>query len=212
MRIWTNSFDHDGRIPARFAFAEHHPETRVALAGNVSPHLAWDDVPDHTRSFVIICHDYSVPSVGDDVNQPDREVPADLPRVDFFHWVQIDLPADLRTIAEGAFSDGVNVGGKGAEHGPHGSRPGVNDYTGWFAGDPDMAGSYHGYDGPAPPWNDSIEHHYQFTLFALDVDSLDVGESFTGLEVRQAMADHVLAEASFEGTYTQNPRLLSRDT
>jgi phosphatidylethanolamine-binding protein (PEBP) family uncharacterized protein len=62
--------------------------------------------------------------------------------------------------------------------------------------------------GPAPPWNDSIVHHYVFTVFALDVDRLDVSGDFTGHDVRAAMEGHVLAEASVGGTYTQNPRLL----
>jgi len=47
-----------------------------------------------------------------------------------------------------------------------------------------------------------------FTVFALDVDRLDVEGAFTGHDVRDAMQGHVLAEASIEGTYTQNPRLL----
>jgi len=31
-----------------------------------------------------------------------------------------------------------------------------------------MKGTYFGYDGPAPPWNDSVVHHYAFTLYAVD--------------------------------------------
>jgi Raf kinase inhibitor-like YbhB/YbcL family protein len=206
MELTTTSFDDGGSIPEVCAFARHHPETRVALAGNTNPQLAWSDVPDGTRSFALICHDYDVPSRGDDVNQPDREVPGDLPRVDFFHWVLVDLPAAKRSIEEGEFADEVVTGGQGPEA-PHG-RHGLNDFTGWFAEDPEMAGNYYGYDGPAPPWNDSIVHHYVFTVFALDVDRLDVSGDFTGHDVRAAMEGHVLAEASVGGTYTQNPRLL----
>ena len=209
MQLSTTSFEENGPIPARCAFAEPHPEDRVTLAGNRNPQLAWSEAPDGTKSFALICHDYDVPSAGDDVNQPDREVPADLPRVDFFHWVAVDLPADLSEIPEGAFADGVVAGGQQAASGPHGSRQGLNDFTGWFAGDPDMGGNYYGYDGPAPPWNDSIIHHYVFTVFALDVDRLDVEGDFTGHDVRAAMDGHVLAEASVAGTYTQNPRLIS---
>ena len=51
-------------------------------------------VPAGTRSFAIICHDPDVPSQGDDVNQEGRVVPATLPRVDFFHWVLVDLPPE----------------------------------------------------------------------------------------------------------------------
>ena len=98
-------------------------------------------------------------------------------------------------------------GGKQVQIGPYGTRQGLNDYTGWFAGDEEMAGKYYGYDGPAPPWNDSIIHHYVFTLYALDVDRTDVDGDFTGPEVREAVEGHVLSETSVMGTYTLNPRL-----
>lgn len=208
MELSTNSFTPGEPIPPRYAFARPDPDTRVTLADNVNPHLEWSDVPEGTRSFAIIVHDYDVPSQGDDVNQPDREVPADLPRVDFFHWVLVDIPADKTSIAEGEFCDGVVAGGKDAREGPHGTRQGLNDFTGWFSGDDDMEGQYYGYDGCAPPWNDSIVHHYVFTVYALDVDRVDVDGDFTGHDVREVIEGHVLAEASLEGTYTQNPRLV----
>jgi len=208
MELRTSSFEDGGPIPARYAFAEPDPEEKVTLSDNVNPALSWSDVPAGTKSFALICHDYDVPSQGDDVNQEDREVPADLPRVDFFHWVVVDLPPDLRSIDEGEFASGVEAGGKEGGEGPHGCREGRNDFTGWFEGDEDMGGQYHGYDGPAPPWNDSIVHHYVFTLYALDIESTPVSGSFTGHEVRDAIEGHVLAEASITGTYTQNPRLI----
>lgn len=207
MELSSNSFNDGEVIPSRYALAKPDPDTRVTLTDNVSPHLQWSDVPEGTRSFAVICHDPDVPSKPDDVNQPDREVPEDLPRVDFFHWALVDLPAGTTSLAEGEFSDGVVAGGKQVQQGPHGTRQGLNDFTGWFAGDDDMAGNYYGYDGPAPPWNDSIIHRYVFTLYALDVDTVDVEEDFTGHDVRSAIDGHVLAEASITGTYTQNPRL-----
>lgn len=209
MEISTNSFTDGAAIPSRYALAKHHPETRVTFADNVSPHLAWTDVPPGTKSFVIICVDPDVPGEPDDVNQPDREVPEDLPRVDFYHWVLVDLPADIEVVEEGEFSDGVVAHGKKVQEGPRGTRQGLNDFTGWFAGDPDMEGRFYGYDGPAPPWNDSIHHHYVFTVYALDIDRVAVEGDFTGADVREAIEGHVLAEASLQGTYTQNPRLLS---
>lgn len=208
MEISTTSFSSGGPIPARYAFAKPDPESRVALSQNVNPNLEWTDVPDGTRSFALICHDYDVPGEGDDVNRPDREVPEDLHRVDFFHWVLVDIPADKTSIAEGEFSDRVVPRGQDARKGPHGTRQGLNDFTGWFSGDEDMAGNYYGYDGCAPPWNDSILHHYVFTVYALDVERVDVEGDFTGHDVREAIEGHVLAEASLEGTYTQNPRLI----
>ena len=47
----------------------------VTFADNLSPHLAWSDLPAGTRSLALICHDFDVPSRGDDVNQAGREVP-----------------------------------------------------------------------------------------------------------------------------------------
>lgn len=206
MEIRTNSFSPGEPIPARYAFAEPDPGTRVTFAGNVNPHLEWTGAPEGTRSFAVLTYDYDVPSVGDDVNQPDREVPADLPRVDFFHWVLIDLPPDKVSIEEGEYAEGVVASGKPPDC--QVGRQGLNDFTGWFAGDPEMGGNYYGYDGCAPPWNDSILHRYRFSVYALDVDNLDVEGDFTGHDVRAAMQGRVLAEASLEGTYTQNPRLL----
>jgi phosphatidylethanolamine-binding protein (PEBP) family uncharacterized protein len=84
----------------------------------------------------------------------------------------------------------------------------LNDYTGWFASNPDMAGHYFGYDGPYPPFNDSLVHHYVFTLYAVALPRLPVDGPFTGTQVRQALAGRMLAEATFSGTYTLNQRLL----
>jgi Raf kinase inhibitor-like YbhB/YbcL family protein len=210
MELRSDTFADGAAIPAKCALAKPHPEDRVTFSDNVNPHLEWSDVPEGTKSFAIVVHDYDVPSVGDDVNQPDREVPEDLARVDFFHWVLIDLPADKRSIEEGEFCSGVTEGGKDVRRGPHGTRQGLNDFTGWFEGDPVMGGDYYGYDGPAPPWNDSIPHHYRFTVYALDVENLEVGDDpFTGKDVWEAIEGHVLAQASIAGTYTQNPRLAS---
>ncbi len=207
MMLTTMSFDDGGVIPDRYALARPVPDGPVTFSENVNPQLSWDKIPDEARSLAIICHDPDVPSKPDDVNQPDREVPADLPRVDFFHWVAVDLPADLSSIEEGEFSSGVVPHGQQVADGPHGCRQGLNDYTGWFSGDPDMEGNYYGYDGPAPPWNDSIVHRYVFTLYALDVDRLDVDGDFTGHDVRAAIRGHILVEASVMGSYTQNSRL-----
>ncbi len=208
MRLWSDSFEDGGWIDPRNAFATAADEDHVRLSDNLNPQLAWDEVPEGTRSFALLMRDRDVPSSGEDVNQEGREVPADLPRVFFDHWVVVDLPPDLREIAEGEFASGVTPRGKEGGGGPHGCRQGRNDYTGWFAEDPNMAGTYHGYDGPAPPWNDSIVHHYELTLYALDTDKLEVGPSCTADEVLEAMDGHVLDSATLTGKYTQNPRLL----
>jgi hypothetical protein len=207
MKLWSNSFVDGGRIPGEFAFAVIDAAHHVKLSSNRNPHLAWSGAPAGTRSFALICHDYDVPSRGDDVNQEGREVPASLPRVDFFHWTLIDIPPARTSIDAGSYSHAVTPRGKSGPAAANGTRQGINDYTGWFANDHDMGGDYFGYDGPCPPWNDSILHHYVFTLYALDIERLPLEGKFSGADVRKAMEGHVLAQAHITGIYTLNPRL-----
>ena len=205
MEFATSAFASNGAIPAEFAFCAMDAVAHVKLSANRNPDFTWRGVPAGTKSLALLCHDPDVPSRGDDVNQEGRTVPASLARVDFCHWVLVDLPPDTPAIARGEFSDGVTARGKPGPHAPRGARQGTNDYTGWFAGDKDMAGNYFGYDGPCPPWNDEIPHRYVFTLYALDVPRLDVAGVFSGAGVRAAMAGHVLAQAAVTGCYTLNP-------
>lgn len=207
MKLSSRSFVDGARIPEGFAFGRIDAATRVTLSTNRNPHLAWDDVPVGTRSFAIVCHDRDVPSAGDDVNQDGREVPAALPRVDFYHWVLVDLPASVREIREGEFSDGVTPKGKAGPATRQGARQGVNDFTAWFAGDGDMAGDYYGYDGPCPPWNDALMHHYVFTVYALDVDRLPLMGKFGGADALKVIHAHALGSASITGLYSLNPTL-----
>lgn len=211
MQLWSDSFKDGNAIPAKFAFCKIDAKAHVALADNKNPHLGWRDVPPDAQSLVVICHDPDAPSQGDDVNQLDRKVPADLPRVDFFHWALVDLPPTMLAIAEGEFCDGVLARGKPGPEAPGGARQGINDYTGWFAADQDMVGDYYGYDGPCPPWNDSIVHRYIFTVYALDIAHLLVEGTFTAPQVLAAMEGHILAQARISGTYTLAPELAPQD-
>ena len=206
MQIHSDSFAGGARIPAEFAFGKPGDQGEpCVLAANRNPQLAWRDAPANTRSFALVCIDSDVPSRGDDVNQAGRTVPAGLPRVDFAHWLLIDIPPTCTSIAAGACSDGVTPHGKQQPDGPAGSRQGRNDYTGWFAGDPAMAGDYLGYDGPCPPWNDALLHRYRFRVYALDVAHLDLPEGFGWAELETALGGHVLGKAEIIGTYSLNP-------
>jgi Raf kinase inhibitor-like YbhB/YbcL family protein len=156
-----------------------------------------------------------VPGEGTDVNKEGRTVPDALPRVDFYHWTLVDIPLFMKSIAEGMFSDMVTPQGKPGPLVPftikngteHELRQGINDYTGWFASDPDMAGEYYGYDGPCPPWNDERVHTYVFTLYALDIPRLPLDGRFTGPEARLAIMGHILDEAQIFGVYSLNPQV-----
>jgi Raf kinase inhibitor-like YbhB/YbcL family protein len=205
MKLTSQSFSDGSRIPAEFAFGVPDPKTHVTLSKNRNPELSWSDLPKGTKSLVLIVHDRDVPSKPDDVNQEGRTISSKLPRVDFYHWVLVDLDPASGGIKAGEFSDGITVRGKTGPLGPRGTRQGLNDYTGWFAADKDMNGDYYGYDGPCPPWNDELLHHYVFSLYALGVDKCGVSGTFRGPDVLAAIRGNVLGQAAMTGVYSLNP-------
>ena len=202
MRLSSSSFDNGQPLPLAVVAGKAD-----GFAGNRNPHLAWEDVPAGTASFALVCVDPDVPTVPEMVGAEGVTIPVEQPRCDFIHWVMVDIPAGVREIAEGACSDGFTVGGKQDPAGPAGARQGINDYTGWFAGDAQMAGTYRGYDGAYPPANDARLHRYFFRLFALDIPRVPVEGDFTAAQVLSAIQGHVLAETAIHGTYSLNPSL-----
>ena len=198
MRIRSDSFEHGQPIPSEFAFG-----APGGFGGNRNPHLAWDGAPDGTQSFALLCIDTDAPTDGALVADSGTPIPVEHPRGDFVHWAVADIPANVSQIAAGSCSDGVSKRGKPAGRDAGGAR-GLNDYTGWFAGDPDMGGDWYGYDGPYPPAHDLRTHRYFFRVFALDAATLELPATFTAADVFRAMHGHVLAEASTHGTYSLN--------
>lgn len=215
MKIWSESFTEGGVIPPECAFAAMDPANHAKLSSNRNPHLAWDEVPAGTQSLVLLVHDGDAPSDATDVNKEGRVIAESFPRADFYHWTLVDIPLFMKSISEGMFSEMVTPHGKPGPLVPftikngteHQLRQGVNDYTGWFAADPDMAGEYFGYDGPCPPWNDERVHTYVFTLYALDIPRLPLDGRFTGPEARLAIMGHILDEAHLLGVYSLNPQV-----
>lgn len=202
MKLRSDDFGDMQPIPEALAFGRPGDGEPCVLAGNRSPHLAWSDVPAGTRSFALLCVDADAPTSADDVNRSDRRVPASLPRAEFTHWLLVDIAPECRELAAGSCGVGVVAHGKQSPPGPPGSKQGLNDYTGWFAGDAAMAGDYYGYDGPYPPPNDLRTHRYFFRLFALGTDRLQLPAGFAAGDVFQAMRGHVLAETAIYGTYS----------
>lgn len=202
MELTSTSITPDQRIPARYAMGKPDPDQHATFSDNISPQLAWSGAPAQTKSFAVIMHDESVPSVATDVNVEGKTLSADLPRADFFHWILIDLDPGVTELAEGAHCAEVTIGGKSGPAAPGGGRHGVNNYREFFGVDPALGGEYYGYDGPFPPWNDEVIHNYTITVYALDVDRLAIEGSFNGPTVLAAMAGHILDSASFAATYS----------
>ncbi len=186
------------------AFCEPADEKHVRFGANNSPHINWVNAPEDTKSFALLVHDPDSPADGEGVNKENVQIPESAERTDFYHWVLVDIPATLTELPEKADGEGVTSGGKPLKKTEFGLR-GLNDYTNWFASDPEMKGDYAGYDGPCPPWNDDRAHRYVFTLYALDIPTLGLSGRFTGSDVTAKLEGHVLSESSFTSIYWINP-------
>lgn len=107
MKFEVLSFPNGSMIPGEYALCIRSDEDHVANGGNKNPHLEWSNIPEDTGSLAVLVIDPDAPSVADDVNQEGKSVPSDLQRVDFYHWILVDIPPDIREIPEGADSSGI---------------------------------------------------------------------------------------------------------
>ena len=189
-------------IPEKYAFCG---QAKRKNAPNLNPEVKWSGTPEGTMSYVLLVVDPDVPADAKVVKRG-RKIPEDAERMNFYHWVVIDIQPNTLIIEEGQDSDGVTAKGKAADFKPYG-KLGINDYTKWFANDKKMAGEYHGYDGPCPPRKDQRVHSYRFELYALREPSLKLEGSFDGAKVVEAMEGYVIEKTTWTGTYTLNPKL-----
>jgi Raf kinase inhibitor-like YbhB/YbcL family protein len=102
----------------------------------------------------------------------------DAPRGTFTHWVRFDIPGAVLALDAGQPIAGVD---------------GTNDFQ------------QSGYRGPCPPEGDR-PHGYRFTLYALDVPSLNLKPGATRREVEAAMQGHELGRAQLRGRYERHAR------
>jgi Raf kinase inhibitor-like YbhB/YbcL family protein len=202
LQVESDSINHGERVPHEHAFGVPDGQGKAAPGGgNRSPHLRWSGAPEGTQSFALLVVDPDVPADFSDANQEGKTLPHDLERRDFTHWLLVDIPPDVNELPEGAGSDGIVPGGKPIGETEHGVT-GANSYTEAMAGDPQMGGTYGGYDGPFPPWNDERIHHYHFIVYALDVSSLGLSGDFTLDHFREATEGHVLDQGEIVSEYS----------
>jgi hypothetical protein len=209
LTIHVDSIKKGGLIPTQYAFCVPAKQGHSGPGHDISPHISWSKGPAGTKSYAIIVYDSDVPSVRDNMNKEGVMVAASTPRMDFYHWVLVDIPATVTSLKMGEDSDQRVVHGKPQNGAKVGLR-GLNDYSKFTKGNPNLAGDYYGYDGPCPPWNDEIAHHYHFAVFALSVPTLGLSGGFTGQEARTAMEGKVLAKGELMGLYAQNPDVIAK--
>ncbi|MQA72823.1 MAG: YbhB/YbcL family Raf kinase inhibitor-like protein [Solirubrobacterales bacterium] len=206
MTVESESITHGERVPDAHAFGVPDGEGGAAPAGgNRSPHLRWSGAPEGTASFAILVVDPDVPADPTDVNQPGTAIPEDAERVDFAHWLVVDVPAEVTELGEGAGSDGVVIGGKEPGETSFGGVAGANGFTAFLAGDEQMGGTYGHYDGPFPPFNDERLHHYHFRVYALDTPSLELSGAFELDDLYEAIEGRVLDQGEVVATYSLHP-------
>ncbi len=209
LKVKVDSFTSGRVIPAQYAFCVIAPQGHVTRGADKNPRISWSKGPAGTKSYAIIAVDPDVPSIRTDMNQEGKTLPASMPRVDFYHWVMVDIPATVTSLSEGADSDAPVVHGKTPGPTKNGVR-GVNDYTKGFASNEQMKGDYGGYDGPCPPWNDERVHHYHFAVYALSAPSLNLAGTFDGPQAIAAMKGLVLAKGEVVGVYSLNPAVAAK--
>lgn len=194
MELRSSAFDNYGVIPECFANGRMDASGATVPGENRSPALVWTNVPEGTKAFVVTCVDDDVPTNWNpDGLDLSGEIPAAQPRRRFVHWVQANIPAEVRELPEGLARTAVGVG-----------VAGLNDYVG--GNEPGVGGVGLGYDGPRPPFFDARWHVYRFVVIALDAP-LELPPVFRLADVEAAMAGHVLGTAEWSGRYTLTPRL-----
>lgn len=138
-------------------------QNHAADGGNTSPQLSWSNAPAGTRSYVVTCFDPDAPTVSG-----------------FWHWVVVDLPAEVTELPTGAGASDASL--------PEGAFHVRNDGGGM------------NFMGAAPPPGDQV-HRYYFVVHAVSEPSLGVDSSASPAAVGFNLAFKTLGRAIMYGTY-----------
>ncbi len=136
-------------------------DDQVADLGNTSPQLSWSGAPEGTQSYVVTCFD------------PDAPTPSG-----FWHWVLVDVPADVTSLDTGAAA---------------GDLPGSAFHVRNDGGEA-------GFMGAAPPEGDQV-HRYYFVVHAVGEPTLGVDADASPAVVSFNLAFKTLGRAILHGTY-----------
>jgi Raf kinase inhibitor-like YbhB/YbcL family protein len=131
---------------------------------NKSPALKWSGAPKGTKSFAVTVYDPDAPTGSG-----------------WWHWVVINIPADVSELPS-------NAGALNSTTLPSGAVQGRTDYGSAAWG------------GTCPPPGDK-PHHYIFTVYALKTDKLDVPADATAALTGYMIHANALGKASFTARY-----------
>jgi Raf kinase inhibitor-like YbhB/YbcL family protein len=132
--------------------------------GNKSPHLKWSGAPAGTKSFALTCYDPDAPTGSG-----------------FWHWVVVDIPANVTELA-------LDAGNPKS-----GTMP-----AGALMTRTELGNS--GYLGPCPPEGDH-PHRYFFTVFAVGKETLSVTADTSPAVVGFNLHFNTLGRAAIMGLY-----------
>lgn len=131
---------------------------------NISPALSWRGAPAGTQSYAVTLYDPDAPTGSG-----------------WWHWVAINIPASVTSIAHGAgTADGKAM--------PAGSQQVRTDF-----------GAV-GFGGACPPMGDK-PHRYIFTVYAIKTAKLDVAADATAALAGYMIHGNMLGKATFTVFY-----------
>ena len=92
----------------------------------------------------------------------------------WYHWLVVNIPVNVTSIEQGQKIEG--------------SLETITDFKDY------------GYGGACPPVGHGV-HHYHFTVYALDVDNLDVDKNESPVEVEKKVRQSAIAKSTITGLF-----------
>jgi Raf kinase inhibitor-like YbhB/YbcL family protein len=220
LSLTSNAFQNNGIIPYENVYCMPDGNGSVKQGGDISPDLKWNNVPPGTKSFALIVSDPDSAKVGY-FDSHTKNIALSERRTIMYHWVVADIPAKYRGLPKGTGANGFVRGNMTPGRKNYGLT-GFNIYNlslnmplatliafGENKGK-DMKGKYGGYGGMCAPFNDEMIHNYIFTLYALDIEKVNLPESgyFSGDDLTKTLEGHVIEKAILVGKSITNPKFL----